>query len=414
MFPGPDESRTRAVASPDGPRASWLRVWALIGGGVAVAVAAVLVVVLVVGKDKPTGGGEIVMESAGSTGQDPFTPSVAKPQPLAAVPAAQQSPIPAQAGTPAALRTINGGEPGLYGGSRNLGSCDTGLLVNFLEQNPDKGAAWAGVLGITAPQIRDYVSQLTQVVLRADTRVTNHGFANGKAFALQSVLQAGTAVLVDKFGAPRVRCECGNPLLEPKPVRYTPVYVGQAWPQFKPEMLVVVVKITVIIDIFTLYDGGCGCYFGRPRGGDGSTDTDIPRPPPPPPPSTEYAPSVPSSAPPGYVPPTKQYTPPGPCATAGASCGETPEPPSTSQQPCPLTTECGNRSLNPDTPTATSPNPRVGCLPGETPPAGVICGQEQPQTGQQRTAAPLSPTPDFSCYAGEPAKTPDSYCAGKP
>jgi hypothetical protein len=353
------------------------------------------------------------MESAGSTGQDPFTPSVAKPQPAAA-PAAQQSPIAVpQPGAPAALRTINGGEPGLYGGSRNLGTCDTGLLVNFLEQNPDKGAAWAGVLGITAPQIRDYVSQLTQVVLRADTRVTNHGFANGKAFALQSVLQAGTAVLVDKFGAPRVRCECGNPLLEPEPVKYTPVYTGQAWPQFNPETLVVV-KTTVIIEIFTLYDGGCGCYFGRPRGGDGSTDTDTPPPPPPPPPPprTEYVPSVPSSVP-EYAPPTKQYTPPGPCATAGASCGETPAPPSTSQQPCPLTTECGNRSLNPDTPTAPAPNPRVGCLPGETPPAGVTCGQ-QPQDQQQQPATPLSPTPDFSCYAGEPAKSSDSYCAGKP
>jgi hypothetical protein len=315
-----------------------------------------------------------------------------------------------QSGAPAALRTISGAEPGLYGGSRNLGTCDTGLLVNFLEQNPDKGAAWAGVLGITAPQIRDYVSQLTQVVLRADTRVTNHGFANGKAFALQSVLQAGTAVLVDKFGAPRVRCECGNPLLEPAPVKYTPVYIGQAWPQFKPETLVVVVKTTVIIEIFTLYDGGCGCYFGRPRGGDGSTDTDIPRPPPPP--STEYAPSPPSSAPPEYIPPTRQYTPPGPCATAGASCGETSAPP-TSQQPCPLTTECGNRSLNPDTPTEIAPNPRVGCLPGETPPAGVIC-DPQPQTQQQRTAAPVSPVPDYSCSLGEPAKSPDSYCAGKP
>ena len=52
--------------------------------------------------------------------------------------------------------------------------------------------------------------------LRFDTRVTNHGFNDGEATPFQSLLEAGTAVLVDNTGVPRVKCNCGNPLAEPK------------------------------------------------------------------------------------------------------------------------------------------------------------------------------------------------------
>jgi hypothetical protein len=38
---------------------------------------------------------------------------------------------------------------------------------------------------------------------------------NGRATSFGSVLQAGTAVLVDKYGHPVARCRCGNPLTEP-------------------------------------------------------------------------------------------------------------------------------------------------------------------------------------------------------
>jgi hypothetical protein len=40
------------------------------------------------------------------------------------------------------------------------------------------------------------------VILQRDTRVTNHGFRNGRATPTQSILQAGTAVLVDEYGVP--------------------------------------------------------------------------------------------------------------------------------------------------------------------------------------------------------------------
>jgi len=78
--------------------------------------------------------------------------------------------------------------------------CDVKQLVSFLQGNADKAAAWAKVIGITLGEIPSYIDDLTSVILRSDTRVTNHGFAGGAATNLQSVLQAGTAVLIDKFG----------------------------------------------------------------------------------------------------------------------------------------------------------------------------------------------------------------------
>ena len=100
------------------------------------------------------------------------------------------------------MQSFTGSTPGLYGGTQNNQVCDAQQLVNFLAANPDKGAAWAGVLGIRTSDIPTYVATLTPLLLRADTRVTNHGFSNGHATELQSVLQAGTAVLVDPFGVP--------------------------------------------------------------------------------------------------------------------------------------------------------------------------------------------------------------------
>lgn len=53
------------------------------------------------------------------------------------------------------------------------------------------------MLGIKSNDIPAYVARLTPVILRTDTFVTNHGFAQGRATVVPAVLQAGTAVLVD-------------------------------------------------------------------------------------------------------------------------------------------------------------------------------------------------------------------------
>jgi hypothetical protein len=77
---------------------------------------------------------------------------------------------------------------GLYGGTRNYKTRDANKLIAFLEQNPSKAAAWASTLAIQTTQIKQYVEKLTPVLLPTDTRVTNHGFVNGVADPIQSVL----------------------------------------------------------------------------------------------------------------------------------------------------------------------------------------------------------------------------------
>ena len=108
-----------------------------------------------------------------------------------------------------------------FGGSGSNRVCDRDKLIKFLEANPDRMAEWARVLGI-APQIgavKKYIAKLHPVTLTQDTQVTNHTYTNGQAVPFQAILAAGTAVLVDEYGVPVVRCYCGNPL---GPAVYTP------------------------------------------------------------------------------------------------------------------------------------------------------------------------------------------------
>jgi hypothetical protein len=133
------------------------------------------------------------------------------------------------------------GASGPYGGSGSDKVCDRDLLIRFLRQNPDRMRAWAGVLGIdpSYKSVSRYIAKLHPVTLTRDTQVTNHSFVNGRATAFQSILAAGTAVLVDRYGHPVARCRCGNPLTEPTyvetarcvdcPPHYTPPTYCKLW-----------------------------------------------------------------------------------------------------------------------------------------------------------------------------------------
>jgi hypothetical protein len=161
--------------------------------------------------------------------------------------------------------TFTGSLPGLYGGTRNYATCDAGKLIGFLEENHAKAVAWSQSLGIRDTDIRHYVSGLTAVLLRTDTRVTNHGYVNGVANPIQSVLEAGTAVFVDHYGEPVVKCYCGNPLGPPQ-LLTAPRYYGPIWTGFKPASLTVINQSTTIINLFTLYDPNTGQLFSRKPG----------------------------------------------------------------------------------------------------------------------------------------------------
>jgi hypothetical protein len=106
---------------------------------------------------------------------------------------------------------------GPFGGTGSDLVCDRELLIRSLAARPDRLLEWARVLGVTPTRraVARYIRKLRPVTLTRDTRVTNHSFIGGRAVAFQSILQAGTAVLVDQDGVPVARCRCGNPLLKP-------------------------------------------------------------------------------------------------------------------------------------------------------------------------------------------------------
>ncbi|MBN1321109.1 MAG: DUF4339 domain-containing protein [Thermoleophilia bacterium] len=243
--------------------------------------------------------GEIFLEPSGEAGPESFAGEqfvLAGPTTTLSIPTTlfTTTTLPATTTTaaggvqPVAVTTLRGDTPALYGGSKSKQIADKEGQLAFLAANPDKAAAfcaalnadpnlrWSGGTQVTPEQLPAYFAELTPMQLTRDTRVTNHGYRDGKPTPRQSVLQAGQLVLVDQYGVPRVRCECGNPLTPPKPVRGTPTYTGPRWPGFDPTTVIVIQQTTVIINIFVVVDINTGEPFSRPAGTDGSRDAAAP------------------------------------------------------------------------------------------------------------------------------------------
>lgn len=224
------------------------------------------------------GPSEVFLQPATDVGPEPFviTPLAPAPDPELARPVvAEEAEVQSAAG--AAIQASSGSQPGLYGGSRDDATCDTEQLVSFLGANPDKAQAWVAALNadatlryeggqLTPSVIPQYIGGLTPLILLEDTRVTNHGFADGKPNPWQSVLQKGTAVLIDQYGVPRARCYCGNPLIAPIPAPSAPTYVGRQWADFDPTKVDVVSPAPEPIEIFQVQDK-TGAIVERPRSG---------------------------------------------------------------------------------------------------------------------------------------------------
>nr|WP_203609402.1 DUF6777 domain-containing protein [Streptomyces anulatus] len=242
----------------------------------------VAAVVLVVVLTRPDGGskagGEVFLQAAGDSGPDPFTESTARdsePEPGTASPSV--APSASRTGTQA-TRGVDGAAPGLYGGTRKVASCDVEQQIKVLRAAPDKNRAFASVQDIEPSAVPGYLRGLTPVTLRMDTRVTNHGYRDGEADAYQAVLQAGTAVLVDDRGVPRVRCACGNPLLPPV-AQEDPRLTGKAWPGYRASDVVVVEPAKKPVKEFVMVDPENGDWFERKAGDTGDDDkkTDPPK-----------------------------------------------------------------------------------------------------------------------------------------
>lgn len=209
---------------PDSPSA--LALWKSATATLVVAGVAAALAFAARSKDVRPESDQVVLEAAQFAGESPWTQPVTAPVDHSVTANTLDS-------------TVAGDEPSLYGGSNELSVCDRKQLVSFLRSNPDQATAWSDV--VCAPDVETYVDALTPVVLTTDTNVTNHGYSGGKAQPFQSALQAGTAMLIDSQGVPKVRCECGNPLAEPENDEQTATFVGDRWPEFDPALAVTIV-----------------------------------------------------------------------------------------------------------------------------------------------------------------------------
>ncbi|MFH8619424.1 DUF6777 domain-containing protein [Streptomyces sp. NPDC017979] len=313
---------------------------------------AVIALTLVLTLQGGSGGGqqsEVFLQAAGATGPDPYTDSTAK---QSTPPAATAQPsTPPQGGN--TVRAVSGGTPGLYGGTQDVASCDVEQQIGYLTANQDKNKAFASVEGIAPDKVPDYLRSLTPVQLRMDTRVTNHGWRNGSATSYQAVLQAGTAVLVDDVGVPRVRCACGNPLTPPVELKGTHTTSGSAWPGYEAQQVVVIEPAPQPLGELVVYDENGNSWFTRPTGSDGSKDQKTT-------PPAQSLPSTCPSVPAGQATPTNCVSaPPSTPGQPTTTPPSTPSTPTTPEQPvtppsAPTTPE------QPVTPPPASP-------PGQTP-----------------------------------------------
>ncbi|KOU42720.1 hypothetical protein ADK55_24215 [Streptomyces sp. WM4235] len=330
------------------------------------------------------GGGEVFLQPASATGPAPFTGSTAAEE---ATPSAQSPPPSASDSAPATgatvTRSVSGAAPGLYGGTRNTASCDVGKQIAALTGQPAKNTAFASALGIRPEAVPAYLRSLTPLRLRADTRVTNHGYRDGKATPYQAVLEAGTAVLVDDRGVPRVRCACGNPLGEPVALGADAKRTGQSWPSYQPQRVVVIAPSVKVVNTFVIYDHHDGTWVGRDRADhDGQRDKPVP-PPVTPTPTGTTSPDTTTS--PGSGSPTDTDTPTrSPGDTPGATPSDSP-PESSAQSPGRSPEQSPDEPAS-DSPADTTPSDTTPSdstpsdAPADSPPARVAPSDTPPLT----------------------------------
>ncbi|MGW0420687.1 DUF6777 domain-containing protein [Streptomyces sp. NPDC003015] len=388
---GPSQPPTGPPSQPPGssggapapePRRPWWRSAprvAIIATAVVVAVVLALVFTRSGGGSTAAGGnGEVFLQAAAKTGPDPFTESTAKDS---TVPPVSATPTGSSSEPANAVRGVDGAAPGLYGGTRNVSSCDIEKQVKTLGADPAKNSVFASVAGVQPSGVPAFLRSLTPVQLRMDTRVTNHGYRDGAATSYQAVLQAGTAVLVDDRGVPRTRCACGNPLTPPVAQQSTPKPTGDSWASYHPSNVVVVAPSTTVINIFVIYDPDHHDWVARHRGDTGSKDHKTHPPARPSPPVTVSPPTAPGTS--------TSPASPSPCVSTSSGAPT----PSGSHHPCPPALVApSSPPTSPPTSSPTSQPPssessREPLVPESSAPPAPLTSSTTPETTQ---SAPLS------------------------
>lgn len=376
------------------------------------------------GKDTKSSG-EVFLQPVAAQGPDPFTDSTATapsvPPRVTRTPQSAptgSTPVrPTPTGTVSApsgrIRAVSGATPGLYGGTARSGSCDVERQITYLTGDQAKARAFAQAEGISPGGIPGYLRGLTSVVLRADTQVTNHGFRDAQVTGFQSVLQAGTAVLVDNRGVPRVRCACGNPLKAGAANGGAAGNSGRPWSGFRPAEVVVVTPAPQVIINITIINIVDNTWIERPLGHRGPHhDHVMPRPPhmtptPTPTPSRTGPSPRPhdsaSSASPGDASPST-----GSSASSSPSASDGSASPSDGQSAAPekSATDCVTPTVTvtPGVPgdAAASPGPT------DCPAATVTATPTTSPPGSTLTPSPRGTTPSAESVVPEPSQDPGS------
>lgn len=194
----------------------------------------------------------------------------------------QQLPVRADRG----VRPVSGRQNDLYGTTGQTSPCDVVTLANYLDADAAAAQAWGLALGLNPQQIPYYLNTLTAVVLMGDTWVTTHELSDGAAHSAQAVLQAGTGVLVDPLGVPRVHCVSGAPLTPPANKNLTDYRLnGDKWDEFAPQTVLAINYAAAggpaADGDFTLIDVTSGQEVTRKSGGTinlGTTTVPLPDP----------------------------------------------------------------------------------------------------------------------------------------
>ncbi|WP_369362835.1 DUF6777 domain-containing protein [Streptomyces sp. CG4] len=282
-----------------------------------------------------------------------------------------------------AMRALSGATPGLYGGTARVAACDVERRIGHLTADRARADAFARVAGVSGGGLTRYLQGLTPVVLHADTRVTTHGYRGRHAVAYQAVLQAGTAVLIDDRGVPRVRCGCGNPLGAPAPGNGGVGTRGSTWSGYRPDQVIAVRPAPRAVTSVTIVNVETRTWIERRIGHDVRGDHVVPAPtwattrPDAPLPAD---PAAPATAQPTSTPPGARQTRPGasPGTTGSPSGTATPTAPS---RPAGRSTTLPGTAdpwsppfldLTPDAPGTTHPPHAVGPPDGSDLPDGGL------------------------------------------
>ncbi|MFI2347801.1 DUF6777 domain-containing protein [Streptomyces sp. NPDC019443] len=376
-----------AKGSGEGPDHPW---WRSVPRIATIAVAIVAAVVLTIVLTRPGGGGgeavaaEIVRDPVNSSGEAPFTPpSTAEEAP------SKEPPAP-----PAT--NLRGSDAGVYGGTQQTASCDVEKQIRYLSEDPAKNRAFASVVGRSPSQVPGYLRSLTPLRLSYDTRVTNHSYKNGAPTKYQSVLQAGTAVLVDDHGVPRVRCACGNPLQPPVKVEGNVRLTGPTWSGFQPTKVVHVQRSVTVINVFVVYDPDHEDWFAREHGDHhGRYDKKVP---PPPRPRPSYSPS-PHTSSPSKSPSSKHPSSKHPSSKHPSSKHPSSKHPSSKHPSSKHPSSKHPSSKHPSSKHPSSKHPSSKSPSSEPPTSG---------TPSSKKASPESPPPSDSAPMPPPADSPAS------